>query len=69
MEEGQVVPNPSPRFYCVCAFCRHHDSTPGIEFNFNENAVYYKCAHCKKMNRMSIKSEFQPYAKGRTGLR
>jgi hypothetical protein len=69
MSEG-AEEKPATRFYCVCGHCNHHDSTPGVEINFHENAIYYKCSSCRKMNKMMIKALVpQPFPKGRTGLR
>lgn len=59
-------------FYCVCASCNHHEPHGRVEFNFRDQSVFYVCsnAECKRMNKMTIKSEgLKPYPKGRVGLR
>ena len=35
----------------VCGFCANHDNrNVVIEVNFIDQAIYYKCTKCKKMN-------------------
>jgi hypothetical protein len=42
------------KIMAVCGFCRYHQKNPTIEFNFNDNKVYWLCQECKKMNEMDF---------------
>jgi hypothetical protein len=48
----------------VCKFCRNHDTSPMIEFNFGDGSVYYMCSSCRKTNKMEVqKIPLAPYPK------
>ena len=51
----------------VCGFCfEHYKGNATIEFNFRDEAVYFYCSKCKKMNKMSLKAMVaKPYPRAR----
>jgi len=54
----------SIKFVSVCRFCGFHDDKEGtIEFNFRDEKVYFLCPKCKKLNEMTLKSNYQPFPK------
>ena len=45
----------------VCGFCANHDDK-GVEWNFIDKAIYYKCSKCKKMNVLDLSNlHAEPY--------
>ncbi len=52
---------------CVCGHCNNHDlECATIEFNFKQQAVYYSCSKCGKMNEINFsKPHIPPMPKSR----
>lgn len=38
----------------VCAYCRHHQHNPYLEYNFSDSKIYFMCPNCTTMNTMDV---------------
>lgn len=63
MAEETPEQKPDMKFMCVCAFCNEHTSDGVVvEFNFRDQAVYFSCPKCKKLNQLDLsKTKHVPY--------
>ena len=57
------------QFVLVCGHCTNHDNKGNVvEINFVDQALYYKCTKCKKMNIIDF-SRIKPEPYPRTVMK